>query len=289
MGFKDYSSYMEELTINETGQDRDFQKTPITAGALAAGGYYDLFEGGTEPAANIIATGSNAFIPVSNITSHNTMKFTNAVAGKSKHLVYGEVGGDVASSTGNLLIYDLLGMNADFSLAANTTYNTGDLGTKITRYTTNSNVSIGIIAQTVFSGTLPTVVINYTSSNGSGRATAAQTLIAGAVRGRYGINSWRVPLQAGDTDVLSIQSVVTAAGVGAGGKIAIFFMKVLGKIKVDTAQQMAQRSFINPQQAPLWPKVRNGAAINFAWQATGAANTPVFRGSINTVDGTDPV
>lgn len=289
MGFLNYSSFMEEVTINGTMEDRDFQKTQNTAGALVASAYYDHFEGGTEPAANTFPTGSNAFVPVSNITAHNVVEFTDAPAGKSKHLIYADVVSDVANGIGSLIIYDLLGFNCDFNLNANTTYNTGDAGTKITRYTTGKNVALGIVMQVVGAGTLPTVTINYTSSNGAGRTTGALTLIAAAARGRYGINSWRVPLQTGDYNALSIQSVVTAGGVGASGKIAVMFMRKLGQIDIPTAQNYASRSFINPQGAPIWPKIENGAAINFAIRASSTPTTPTWRGSLYAADGTDPV
>lgn len=289
MGFLNYSSFMEEVTINNTMEDRDFQKTQQGAGALVASAYYDHFEGASEPAANTFPTGSNAFVPVSNVTAHNVLKFTDAPAGKSKHLIYADCVGDVAGSSGTFIIYDLLGFNCDFNLNANTTYNTGDVGTKITRYTTGKNVALGIVMQVTGAGTLPTVTINYTSSNGAGRTTGALTLIAGAVRGRYGINSWRIPLQSGDYNALSIQSVVTAGGVGASGKIAVMFMRKLGYVIMPTAQNLYSQSFINPQNAPIWPKIENGAAINFAIRPASAPTTPTWRGSLYAADGTDPV
>lgn len=293
MGFDQYNTLLKAKTVLGDEDDYEFRKAMVTAGALVAGAYYDTFEGAGIPAANTFPTGSNAFVACSGnngAPTHNLIAAPNPASGKTRHLLYCELDTDVANGTGTLIFYDCEGFYPDFNLNANTTYNTGDAAAtnRLTRYSGSSRVQLGIVMQVVGAGTLPTVTINYGDQSGNAGATAAQTLIAAAARGRYGINSWKVPLAAGDTGVRSVVSVVTAGGVGASGKIALLLMRKLGQVKVSTALVTAEKSFADPKNAFLFPRVKDNAAIGMAWRSSSTPTTPTLDGTLWWADGANP-
>ena len=67
---------------------------------------------------------------------------------------------------------------------------------------------------------------------------------------------------------------MTAGGVGASGKIAIFLMRKLGQIKIATAQVTAEKSFSDPKGAFLFPRIKDNAAIGMAWRSASTPTTP---------------
>jgi len=293
MGWDQYNQLLKAKTVLGDEDDYEMRKTQATAGALAAGAIYDHFQGASIPAANVLPTGSNAFVAVSGnngAPTHNIITAPNPASGKTRHLLYGEFDTDVTNGVGTLILYDLEGFYPDFNLNANTTYATGDAAAtnRLTRHSGSKRVQLAIVMQVVGAGTLPTVTINYGDQDGNAGATAAQTLIAGAVQGRYGINSWKVPLAAGDTGVRSVVSVVTAGGVGASGKIAIYMMRLLGRIKISTAQTLSEKSFADPRNAFLFPRLKDNFALCSAWRSGSTPTTPTVDGTLYWADGANP-
>lgn len=291
MGWDQFSALLRSKTVLGDEDDTEVQKSTI-AGTTIAGSYYDTFEGGTDPAANTLPTGSNAFVEVSGnngTPTHNVTAFPNVAASKTKHLLYADAAAP-GSALGDIIIYDLLGFYPDFNLATagTTATGTGVGVADITRYGTGKRVYMGILAQVSFTGTPPSVTVNYTNSSLASKSTSALTLTSTCVRGRYATTAMRVPLAAGDTGVSAVRSVTHAGGAAPTGKYAIFLYRVLGVIKIATANSSAEKSWSDPKGAFLFPRILDNAAINYAWRAANGISNPGFTATLYTADGVNP-
>lgn len=298
MGFDSFRDLMRAQTVLGDSKQFAFQKTQVTAGALVASAYYDFYESGTEPAANTLPTGSNAFkvasgnngAPTLGGVSVNGFNFVNPSAGKTRHLLYTEGYGDVASSIGTLYFYDVLGAYCDFNqaTAGNIATGTGAGAADITRYTDGKDCKLLLVGQVLFTGTAANIVVNYTNGALASKSTPSVTPISGCVRGRYLTNAWSIPLAAGDDSVVAVRSVDHSGGAAPVGKYAIFIAKLLGTLTIDTAQLRSEKSFSNPNGAFLFPQLQSNCFLGMSLQSGNTPTTPTWRGNFTWCDGANP-
>jgi len=298
MGFSGMDHLLRAQTVLGDLEKWDFEKTPVTAGALAASAYYDFYEAGPLPAANAFPVGSKAFkavransgTPQAGGVNINANAFTVPSNSKTRHLTYLEHnGGNVASTTGDLILLDLVGFYCDFDLAAGAgTYATGTgVGVAdVTRYTTGKNLFMYLVAQVVFTGTAPSFQINYTTGGLASVSTAALALINTCVKGRVCTTTYfKVPFGSNDPTVVAVRSVTLAGGAAPTGKVAIMIAKEIGRVTNGTAQLSTSKSFVNPAgefSAPGWD---SDSVPAYVWKTTGAPTTPSIAGQFQTTAG----
>jgi hypothetical protein len=296
MGFDQFNALLKAKTQLGDEDDVDWQKTPATAGALVAGGYYDLFEGSGDPAAGAYPTGSNAFKlatgnngspQIGGVSTPGFISFANVGATKTKHLLWAEAVTDQSNGQGDVILLDVLGAYCDLNLATAGAIATGTgVGVAdITRYSTGKRVFMYLVSQVTFTGTPPTVTIAYTDENLASQSTSALTLITGCVKGRVATAAFRVPLAAGNRGVVAVRSVTHAGGAAPTGKYAIVLARKLGSIKIDSGLTRAEKSFSDPRGSFLFPRVLDNAALNLIYRPSSTPTTPTLFGNYAFADG----
>lgn len=144
------------------------------------------------------------------------------------------LGGRMSASTFSgtaLIVVDILnisgGMNATLTTAQTTNIPTAAL----TRYTSGDGVHAGLIVHNSSIGTtVTTVTCQYTNQNGTSSRTTTEISFGGANLANNPGNLYRLPLQAGDTGVRSVESVTLAGSTGAAGNFGVVLYKPLAML-----------------------------------------------------------
>lgn len=294
MGFSGLDHVARAITVLGDGEAFDFEKTPVTAGALVASTYYDLYEAGPNPAANTFPTGSKAFKAVRGNTGSpqaggvaiNAIALDVPSGSKTRHMTYIEHdGGNVANAIGDWHVNDLLGFYCDFDLAAGGTQNTGTgVGVAdVTRFTNGIGVFAYIVCQVAFTGTAPTAQLNFTDNSLASVSTAALTLVSTSVRGQVATAAYKVPL--GKPGIVALRSITFAGGAAPTGKIAVMLAKKMGKISHATAQQGVSKSFMNGQGEFSLPQWVTDSVPGFVFKPSSTPTTPTINGQFQTAKG----
>ena len=294
MGFTGLDQIVRAQTVLDDAEDWDFEKTPVTAGALVAGSAYDFYEAPNLPFGNLFPIGSTAFkavrnnngVPQAGGVGINAINMLPPTGGKTRHLTYLEHdGGNVAGAVGDIFLFDLLGFYCDFNLAGAGTQLTGTgVGVAdVTRYTNGVNVLMYVVTQVVLAGASPTLTIAFTDGTLSSVNTAAMPLTPAAVRGQIPTTGvFKIPTPKG---VVAVRSVTFSAGPPATGKLAIMLVRQLGKISHTTAQQSKSKSFLDPAGEFRVPKWDSDAVPAFAFRARAVSTSPIFGGQFQTTKG----
>ena len=140
-----------------------------------------------------------------------------------------------------------------------------------------TNLEIWIECYTATGSTAANITVQYTNSDSvAGRSTVSTAHIVSMPANRM----YRVPLQAGDTGVKSIQSVTLSATTGTAGSFGVTLMR---KIAV-TGTAIANVPVVNDFAALGMPLVQNGTALNAIHQAT-TTSSGVISGVLTFIDG----
>jgi hypothetical protein len=124
----------------------------------------------------------------------------------------------------------------------------------------------------------PTCVVNYSDTGGNAGATTSFTSTATATRGSI-INSGAsankfnpfLALQAGDTGVSDIVSVVWSGTAHASGTVILHLVKPLWTIPVPATGLYTKIDFVNA--IPSLRRIRDGAHIKFIMFQTGGTTS----------------
>ena len=139
-----------------------------------------------------------------------------------------------------------------------------------------TGLEIWIECYTATGATAANITVQYTNSDGvAGRSTVPTAHIPSMPANRM----YRVPLQAGDTGVKSIQSVTLSGTTGAGS----FGVTLLRKIAV-TGTAIANVPVVNDFAALGMPLVQSGTALNAIHQAT-TTSSGIILGVLTFIDG----
>lgn len=158
------------------------------------------------------------------------------------------------------------------------------LGTPtLPRYVTGAGVQCFIAAQMVCGAGTPTIRLNYTNTTpASGRLTPAspslpvvnasaavgQIIYSGTGVGKYGPF---MPLQAGDSGILSLETITINATMTSGAIVVVLCRPIGLPIPATTIGVPAERDYFN--QLPSLPIIYDGACL--AWLQYAGAATPV--------------
>lgn len=187
------------------------------------------------------------------------LKQANASGGRELHLLGIE---GWSSQVGSIVLYDRLAHIGGLS-GALTILQTVNLST--TRYNTQATcdgVRIAVEIYTQIGGTSTTITASYTNQDGtSGRTT--QAVVIGGTGNRDAERLQFLPLQAGDTGVLSVQSVILSASTGVTGNFGITLIKDLVMATCSVSSTGFQRDCVTG--LPSIPKVEADACLAWYW------------------------
>lgn len=163
---------------------------------------------------------------------------------------------------GNFVLYDRLAHMGGLSGVITTAQTVGVSSVRYNDAVTSVGVHIAVEIYTTIGSTGTTITASYTNQNGvSGRTTSAVAI--GGTGLREGERMLILPLQAGDTGVLSVQSVTLAGTTGTAGNFGITLIKPL----VNFSSSYAGGSFIRDcvANAPALPEIKSGASLGLMW------------------------
>lgn len=195
------------------------QRVPLkktTTRTAVALGWFSLFDIAGDPGAGTLAGSSTAAGVVPTDATAGTPIINAFGSGNTGHLINVDFSVSVAE---RVLIYDMLFKAGAYAFNANTTLaSQPSYSSRVPGGTDFTNTEIWIEAVTAFTGNL-SVAVTYTNQNGvTGRTTGTFATGTALTVGRM----MQLPLQAGDTGVQKIESVVgTVASAGTFNVLVI--------------------------------------------------------------------
>jgi hypothetical protein len=231
------------------------------AGQPAAGAY----NGAAALAAQVITGGSSPSI----VGGYSN--FPDPTPPDQSNLTFGDGLTGTAVLGGKLLLLDLLvlyqGFSANSAAQQNTTGSAAGVNILPTRANGDS-VFAFLDTQVAFGATPANVQFHYTRKDlTSGRLAPAEALVVSAAAGRVPHNSYLLPLQLGDADIVSVQDVTLSAAMGAG-TFALWLAKVLGTIRIPVDNTPGESHFLGPDARNV--RIPTGAALSWILIPSGA-------------------
>jgi len=214
MAFADYSAY---LTAYRANQSADFQ---MSAGIAQTGRMSDcsrLFV-----PAPAIPTASVAY----NKNSDRAINSQVADGGSGRLSILGARLNPSGVGGCAMMIIDMLNMSGGLNATLTTPQTTNLPTAALTRYTDGEGVQAALIMHTNVGGTATTVTVEYTNSAGVGSRVSTAMVFGGSGQSSTG-NLTRIPLQAGDTGIRSVEAVTLAGTTGIAGNFGVVLYKPL--------------------------------------------------------------
>ena len=216
MAFADYDAYLTALGL----QDAAHFVTSAANTSNAVARFYDFSR-------NLVPTPA---IPTTSVAYNkdsdraiNTY-IANAGAGRLS-VLGGSFATSIGAATGFMLV-DILNMSGGLDGTSIAAQNTNLPTAALTRYTNGQGVHAALIVHTTVGATATTVTCSYTNTAGTPGRTTTATLFGGSIYQTGGMMI-RLPLQGGDTGVLSVESVTLAATTGTIGNFGVVLYKPL--------------------------------------------------------------
>jgi hypothetical protein len=254
-----------------------FHKVPRVAGVTAtspiSGRGCSLWTYDGMPSSGVVPT--SGVIP--DKTTIGAIPFTAPSGGREKWLIGASITPLIA---GVYLLYDRLfhigNLNAT-SISAQTIQ-----GSPATPSLTRNTSGAGNIAfyeiYTIIGTTSTTLTMTYTNQGGTGSRTS--TINIGATGFREVSRMQRIPLQAGDSGIQSIQQVQLSATTGTAGNFGITIAQPLAWIPVNAVGTMGWRDYTTG--LPSIPVINPDACLSLMF-IPASGNAPELFGSIATI------
>lgn len=223
MPFADYNAY---LTAYRANQGADF----ATSSTLAQVARFGDFSRQLVPAP---ATPTTSV--VYNKSSDRAINSFIADAGTGRLSILGARVNPTGVGGVALLVVDILNMNGGLNATLTTPQTTNLPTAALTRYTDGEGVHAALICHANIGGTATTVTVEYTNSAGTGSRVSTAMVFGGSGQSSTG-NLTRIPLQAGDTGIRSVESVTLAATTGTAGNFGVVLYKPLAWILVNDSE-----------------------------------------------------
>lgn len=191
----------------------------------------------------------------------------------SRYLARTEV---TVSALGSILAYDRVWSCSGFSGTVTTAQAVAS-PPAITRYANGVGLEMWVECYAATGATAANITISYTNQDGvAGRTSVVTAHPTSLPAGRM----YRVPLQAGDTGVKSVESVTLSASTGTAGNFGVTLMKRIASLPGVTASVTTVADFA----ALGLPPVPSGAAIDLIHLAT-SSNTGAVYGLLQFIEG----
>lgn len=253
------------------GQHIHYNKTSQTA--KAAGTWHSLFTATGLPGAGTLPTGAGAgAIPTS--ATAGVFTFTNPTSPSLSYLA--RLSG-VGTAQATLILYDRVwhggGYNSNSAVSQTVT------STALTRYTGGDDIELWVEWSGVSGNTTSNLTVTYTNQAGTGsRTSQVLALQTASVAGQM----QPVALQAGDTGMRAIASIILSASMVSGTAtiLGLVMMRRIAEIPLVVANVEASKNNFDLGM----PQVQDNAALSFFTQVTGTA-TGQLLGAIEIVQG----
>lgn len=264
--------------------------------ALFVNKTFDMRSGGTQfsAAANgklysawMIDGGNPGFgappgaVAVPTSATSGALPFTNASGGREKRLICasfaygpGTSGNDFYT---DLILYDRLLHQSNLSGTTTGAQNVQNgSGVTLTRHTAGVGNEIWMeIYGTAIGGTPQTVTCSYTNQAGtSGRTTQAVPVAAALATGAIKsiLEVCRLPLQAGDTGVQSVETLTLSGSTGTAGVMGVTIANRIAEIEVRDSVAIADFTYGDAGTIVI----ADNACLAFMWRPTTATLAPIM-------------
>lgn len=207
---------------------------------------------------------------------------TNASGGRDKRLIAAAFGWSNASSPAgdymtDILLYDRLLHQSNLSGTTTGAQNVqSGSGVTLTRHTAGAGNEIWIeIYGTAIGGTPQTVTCSYTNQAGtSGRTTLAVPIGASAATTALKsiMEVARLPLQAGDTGVRSVETLTLSGSTGTAGVMGVTIANRLAHIPIHDGVGLVDFTFGDSGT----PIIEANACLAMMWRPTASSLMPIL-------------
>jgi hypothetical protein len=223
MPFADYNAYLTQYRAN---QGADFQTNGAIAQSLRLGDCSRLFLPTPATPTTSVAYNKNSDRAINTFVS-------NAGTGRLS-ILGGRINPNGAAGVA-VFVVDILNMSGGLNATLTTPQTTNLPTAALTRYTDGEGVHAALICHTNIGGTATTVTVEYTNSAGTGSRVSTAMIFGGSGQSSTG-NMTRIPLQAGDTGMRSVESVTLAGTTGTAGNFGVVLYKPLAWILVNDVE-----------------------------------------------------
>jgi len=283
MAFTSYDDIIASFAAGK-GQERYFHK--VAAAAQVASAAYSFWGVGSAPVAGSFGgTTPGLWVP-QDYSATGALAFDNPTGPDTLHLSI--VSAVPSAAAGTLLVYDRLGQIEYLPLQDGSLPET-------TAITSDFTARLGSGEGAQLFAELPAAVlgagaqfyVTYTNQAGTGGRTSETIVcstISSAATGRFPYaNKFFIGLQAGDTGVRSVESVVlTASSATTSVKMNLVACKPLALLPITTANVFVERDLI--LATAQLPRIRDDACIAFALLSS-STGTPNVNGRLVAVAG----
>lgn len=190
--------------------------------------------------------------------------FPAAVGGKSVYLARLEV--SAGANIGTVFLYDRLWQNSGLSVTSTSsqTVSSVTLPARDVNASTNGvGVYLGMEVTTTLGAGTPTLTVTYTNAAGTGsRSGTIGPISTTSNAGTF----YPMTMQAGDTGVRSVQSIISSATMTSGAYSLVMYRQLAG-IGTPTDNELYDRDAV----ALGFPKIADGAVPYFVYRTTSTA------------------
>ena len=219
MAFADYDAYLTQYRAN---QGADFQISAAIVSSQVAR-FVDLSRVLVPSPAT--PTTSVAY----NKSSDRAISTFVSDAGTGRLSILGARLNPSGLSGVAVMVVDILNMSGGLNATVTTAQTTNLPTAALTRYTNGEGVHAALLPYSGIGGTATTVTIEYTNSAGTGSRISPAVAFGGTGLNTAG-SLIRIPLQAGDTGIQSVESVTLAATTGTAGNFGVVLYKPIAWI-----------------------------------------------------------
>lgn len=219
MAFANYDAYLTQYRAN---QGADFQMSASIASGQAAR-FLDCSR--VLLPAPAVPTTSVAY----NKSSDRAINTFVPDAGTGRLSILGARLNPSGLSGVAVMVVDILNMSGGLNATVTTPQTTNLPTAALTRYTNGEGVHAALLLYSGIGGTATTATVEYTNSAGTGSRVSTAVTFGGTPLNTAGILI-RIPLQAGDTGIRSVESVTLAATTGTAGNFGVVLYKPIAWI-----------------------------------------------------------
>lgn len=224
MAFADYDAYLNALKANIAA---DWQMSATSVPAARFGNYTPNFVPsiGSAPTTSV-ALDKNDGRAINGLVSNAGSGRLSILAGRMNPSGIGGIA---------VMLVDILNISGGLDGTITTAQTTNLPTAALTRYTSGVGVQAALCVHTVVGTTGTTATVSYTNEAGTpGRTSTAVPF--GAVGFREVGSLIRIPLQAGDTGIQSVESVKLAATTGTIGNFGVLLYRPLAMMFVNDVE-----------------------------------------------------
>ena len=288
MGWNSQDALTNDLTVNGKADGFIYQKN-FPAAAVAGHWSHLINAAGTPPAATF--GGSElTFTATDDTWSEGALQHGGDKSPDTKHLI--AAGGSLIAATGApwfILPVDMVGYvklnttNVTTTGAKTVTMTPiSNTAAKVDRYANGAGLRMFVGAYATMGANAPTLQITYTNSAGTASrvttsgcvstasATSGTILNSGNAANKYGPF---LPLQGNDVGVKDIESITWGGTAHASGSVIIALVKPLASLPIPVPATGLYNLFDYVNTIPSFPKIPDGANIQFLVFNTGATTS----------------